>query len=52
MHRAHHVVAVEKDRDNLMWFIAGVLFGPLALVAAAGVPDLSEEEDDEEEEVV
>ena len=33
------VVAGEKGHDGLNWFIGGLIFGPLALIAAAGLGD-------------
>lgn len=32
-------LAGEKNRCGLCWFLLGVAFGPLALIAAAGLPD-------------
>ena len=32
-------VAAQKARNSRNWLIAGVLFGPLGLLAVAGVPD-------------
>ena len=31
-------IALEKNRCGLCWFAMGVLFGPLALIATAGLP--------------
>lgn len=31
-------VALEKNRCGLCWFLMGVLFGPLALLATVGLP--------------
>jgi hypothetical protein len=31
-------VALEKNRCGLCWFAMGILFGPLALIATAGLP--------------
>lgn len=31
-------LASEKSRSGAAWFLLGLLFGPLALIAAAGVP--------------
>jgi hypothetical protein len=36
---AHHV-ANAKGACGACWFLVGVLFGPLALLAAVGMPDL------------
>lgn len=35
-------VASEKRRCTSCWFIGGLLFGPIALVAVVGVPDKSD----------
>lgn len=32
-------VAAEKDRCGFCWFCLGIVLGPLALIAAAGLPD-------------
>ena len=32
-------VAVQKARNSNRWAVAGFLFGPLGLIAAAGMPD-------------
>ena len=32
-------VAAEKGRWGMWWFFMGILFGPLALIAAVGLPD-------------
>jgi len=32
-------VASEKSRCGICWFIWGILFGPMALLAAVGLPD-------------
>lgn len=32
-------LAGEKNRGGFSWFCLGILFGPLALIAAAGLPD-------------
>lgn len=34
-------VASEKERCGACWFVWGILFGPLALVAVVGLPDNS-----------
>lgn len=34
-------VASEKDRCGVCWFIWGILFGPMALLATVGLPDKS-----------
>lgn len=34
-------VASEKDRCGVCWFVWGVLFGPMALLATVGLPDKS-----------
>lgn len=34
-------VASQKDRCGVCWFVWGALFGPLALLATVGLPDLS-----------
>lgn len=35
------VVAREKQYSGFAWFLLGILFGPVTLVAAAGLPDRS-----------
>ena len=32
-------VAAQKARNSNRWLLAGLLFGPLGLIAAAGLPD-------------
>ena len=32
-------VANSKDYNGFAWFIGGVLFGPIALISIAGMPD-------------
>ena len=32
-------IAGQKARNSWRWFVAGLLFGPLGLIAAAGLPD-------------
>ena len=32
-------VATQKDCNGFLWFIGGLIFGPLALNAACGMPD-------------
>ena len=32
-------VAAQKECNAILWFIGGFLFGPLALIAIAGMPD-------------
>jgi len=32
-------ITIEKGWNNTNWFLAGFLFGPLGLLAAAGMPD-------------
>ena len=32
-------IASQKARKSSNWFIAGLLFGPLGLIAAVGLPD-------------
>ena len=32
-------IARQKARNSRMWFVAGLLFGLLGLIAAAGLPD-------------
>lgn len=32
-------LAAEKGRWGFWWFLMGILFGPIALIAAAGLPD-------------
>jgi hypothetical protein len=34
-------VAAEKERWAVVWFVLGVLFGPIALLAIVGLPDNS-----------
>jgi hypothetical protein len=34
-------VASEKDRCGFCWFLWGVVFGPMALLAVVGLPDKS-----------
>ncbi len=34
-------VAGEKNRCGICWFFWGILFGPISLIAAAGLPVLS-----------
>lgn len=34
------VVASSKGHDTTSWAVGGFLFGPVALLAAAGLPDL------------
>src|SRR5690606_34085124 len=34
-------VASEKDRCGICWFVWGVLFGPMAVLATVGLPDRS-----------
>ena len=34
-------LASEKSRSGSVWFLLGLLFGPLGLIAAAGVPPAS-----------
>lgn len=31
-------VGAEKNRDKIGWFILGAIFGPIALLAVAGLP--------------
>lgn len=33
-------VASDKGQGGFSWFVGGILFGPLALIAVAGSPDL------------
>ena len=33
------VIAASKDHNWLPWILGGLLFGPVALIAAAGLPD-------------
>lgn len=35
------VVAREKQYSGFAWFVLGVLFGPITLIATAGLPDRS-----------
>ncbi|MBF6616651.1 MAG: hypothetical protein ITG07_08000 [Candidimonas sp.] len=35
------VVAREKQYNGFAWFLLGVLFGPVTLIATAGLPDRS-----------
>ena len=32
-------VAGQKECNPILWFIGGFIFGPLALIAVAGMPD-------------
>lgn len=32
-------LASEKQYSGILWFLLGILFGPAALVATAGLPD-------------
>ena len=32
-------IAANKDYDRVNWFIAGLFFGPLGLIAIVGMPD-------------
>ena len=32
-------VAGQKEYNSILWFIGGLFFGPLALIAIAGMPD-------------
>ena len=32
-------IAGQKDCNTILWFIGGFIFGPLALIAVAGMPD-------------
>jgi hypothetical protein len=32
-------IANAKNHDAISWFFAGLLFGPLGLLAACGLPD-------------
>ena len=32
-------VAGQKEYNAILWFIGGFIFGPLALIAVAGMPD-------------
>ena len=32
-------IASQKARNSKRWLLAGLLFGPLGLIAAAGLPD-------------
>ena len=32
-------VAGQKECNAILWFIGGFIFGPLALIAVAGMPD-------------
>jgi len=34
-------VAYEKGRWGFWWFVMGLLFGPIALLAVVGLPDIS-----------
>lgn len=34
-------VASEKERCGICWFVWGILFGPMALLATIGLPDKS-----------
>jgi hypothetical protein len=34
-------LASEKSRSGSVWFLLGLLFGPLGLIAAAGLPSAS-----------
>jgi len=38
-------IAGEKNRCGLCWFVWGVLFGPIALVAVVGLPETRKAED-------
>ena len=35
------ILAREKQYSGILWFLLGVLFGPIALNATAGLPDRS-----------
>lgn len=35
------VLAGEKQYSGFAWFLLGILFGPITLIAAAGLPDRS-----------
>lgn len=40
-------VATEKDRCGICWFLWGVAFGPMALLAVVGLPDKSKPKEPE-----